>query len=188
INRGTENQPAKKARGDNGDGNASGGRDQHAYSCLLQNELLGAQNEEVRGPSVTCADNKMGATPTASAAKNSLPVLDAPELQDDFYLNLVDWSAQNVLSVGLGSCVYLWSACTSQVTRLCDLSNEGNAVTSVAWSERGNLVAVGTQKGHISVWDVASNKEVRNCSLHRWPVPRCNQIAYSKATDRKSAV
>jgi len=42
-------------------------------------------------------------------------VLDAPELQDDFYLNLVDWSSQNILSVGLGSCVYLWSACTSQV-------------------------------------------------------------------------
>lgn len=35
--------------------------------------------------------------------------------QDDFYLNLVDWSGQNILSVGLGTCVYLWSACTSQV-------------------------------------------------------------------------
>lgn len=42
-------------------------------------------------------------------------MLDAPELQDDFYLNLVDWSAGNLLSVGLGACVYLWSACTSQV-------------------------------------------------------------------------
>jgi hypothetical protein len=30
-------------------------------------------------------------------------VLDAPALQDDFYLNLVDWSAQNVLAVGLGT-------------------------------------------------------------------------------------
>ena len=38
-----------------------------------------------------------------------------PDLQDDFYLNLVDWSSTNVLSVGLGSCVYLWSAHTSQV-------------------------------------------------------------------------
>ena len=63
-------------------------------------------------------------------------VLDAPELQDDFYLNLVDWSSQNVLSVGLGTCVYLWSAYTSQVTRLCDLSPDGDSVTSVSWSER----------------------------------------------------
>jgi cell division cycle 20-like protein 1 (cofactor of APC complex) len=35
-------------------------------------------------------------------------ILDAPELQDDFYLNLVDWSNQNMVGVGLGSCVYLW--------------------------------------------------------------------------------
>ena len=50
-------------------------------------------------------------------SKIPFKVLDAPELQDDFYLNLVDWSSQNILSVGLGSCVYLWSACTSQVSR-----------------------------------------------------------------------
>lgn len=45
-----------------------------------------------------------------------LQVLDAPSLQDDFYLNLVDWSSQNVLAVGLGSCVYLWTATTSKVS------------------------------------------------------------------------
>jgi cell division cycle 20-like protein 1, cofactor of APC complex len=48
-------------------------------------------------------------------------VLDAPALQDDFYLNLVDWSATNILAVGLGSCVYLWSASSSKVTKLYDL-------------------------------------------------------------------
>lgn len=42
-------------------------------------------------------------------------ILDAPALQDDFYLNLVDWSSQNLMAVGLGSCVYLWSAATSKV-------------------------------------------------------------------------
>ena len=46
---------------------------------------------------------------------NKIPfkVLDAPQLQDDFYLNLVDWSSQNVLAVGLNRSVYIWSACTS---------------------------------------------------------------------------
>lgn len=29
-------------------------------------------------------------------------VLDAPNLCDDFYLNLVDWSQQNALAVALG--------------------------------------------------------------------------------------
>lgn len=56
--------------------------------------------------------------PARKISKIPFKVLDAPELQDDFYLNLVDWSAGNLLSVGLGACVYLWSACTSQVREL----------------------------------------------------------------------
>ena len=56
-------------------------------------------------------------------AKSPFKVLDAPRLTDDFYLNLVDWSSScNILSVGLGECVYLWSAYTSKVTKLVDLT------------------------------------------------------------------
>ncbi|XP_066508294.1 fizzy-related protein homolog isoform X1 [Hoplias malabaricus] len=98
--------------------------------------------------------------PMRKISKIPFKVLDAPELQDDFYLNLVDWSSLNVLSVGLGTCVYLWSACTSQVTRLCDLSVEGDSVTSVGWSERGSLVAVGTHKGFVQIWDAAAGKKL----------------------------
>lgn len=59
--------------------------------------------------------------------KTPYKVLDAPELHDDFYLNLVDWSSTNCLAVGLGSCVYLWSAVTGKVgrdTRADDLGRE----------------------------------------------------------------
>lgn len=66
----------------------------------------------------------------------NLQVLDAPDLQDDFYLNLVDWSSENVLAVGLGSSVYLWSASSSDVTRLCDLAPDDNTITSVAWNDK----------------------------------------------------
>ncbi|XP_065680382.1 fizzy-related protein homolog isoform X2 [Hydra vulgaris] len=93
-------------------------------------------------------------------------VLDAPDLQDDFYLNLVDWSCQNILSVGLGSCVYLWSAYTSQVTKLCDLSSEGDPVTSVAWNDKGNHLAVGTHKGYIQIWDIAVSKRIQVLQGH----------------------
>lgn len=65
--------------------------------------------------------------------------------QDDFYLNLVSWSSTNVLGVGLSACVYLWSAHTSKVTKLCDLSpttngveggNEGDVATGLEWTNR----------------------------------------------------
>lgn len=96
-------------------------------------------------------------------------VLDAPALQDDFYLNLVDWSSANVLAVGLGSCVYLWSACTSKVTKLCDLStgqDAGNAVTSVSWTQRGTHLAVGTNSGEVQLWDTVKCKLIRSMDGH----------------------
>ena len=53
--------------------------------------------------------------PNRKIPKNPFKVLDAPSLQDDYYLNLIDWSHNNVIAVALGSSVYLWSACTSKV-------------------------------------------------------------------------
>ena len=41
--------------------------------------------------------------PARKIPSNPYRVLDAPGLQDDFYLNLVDWSAQNILAVALES-------------------------------------------------------------------------------------
>jgi hypothetical protein len=68
------------------------------------------------GPASLVPNTGMKAEKCSTPSPLSSPqVLDAPALQDDFYLNLVDWSAQNVLAVGLGPCVYLWSACTSKV-------------------------------------------------------------------------
>ena len=65
-------------------------------------------------------------------------VLDAPELADDYYLNLVDWSSTNVLGVGLGAAVYTWSASTSEVKKLFDLSESDppDSVTSISWVQR----------------------------------------------------
>jgi cell division cycle 20-like protein 1 (cofactor of APC complex) len=104
--------------------------------------------------------------PMRKIPKVPFKVLDAPELQDDFYLNLVDWSSTNVLGVGLGTSVYLWSACTSQVTKLCDLANREDSVSSVSWSEKGNFIAVGTFKGDVQIWDAAASKLVNTLTGH----------------------
>ncbi|GMH36174.1 hypothetical protein BSKO_04042 [Bryopsis sp. KO-2023] len=99
-------------------------------------------------------------------ARTPFKVLDAPSLQDDFYLNLVDWSSQNVLAVGLGTCVYLWSACTSRVTKLCDLA-PNDSVCSVAWSQRGAYLSVGTHLGDVQLWDTQKLEKVRTMGGHR---------------------
>lgn len=98
---------------------------------------------------------------TRKISSEPFKVLHAPMLADDFYLNLVDWSSQNVLSVGLGSRAYLRPASTEQVTQLCNLSASGDSVTSVAWNERGNLLAVGIKSGSVQVWDVAQKNLIK---------------------------
>jgi len=58
-------------------------------------------------------------------------------LRDDFYLNLVDWSDSNNLAVALSQCVYIWSASSSEVTKLHDYAEEDDLVASVGWSRLG---------------------------------------------------
>ena len=104
-------------------------------------------------------------------------VLDAPQLQDDFYLNLVDWSSNNVLAVGLDSAVYIWSACTSQVKKLCEVP-EDDSITSVAWAQQGTYLAVGTNSGTTQIWDTIQCKKVRDLHGH---LGRVSSIAWSKS-------
>lgn len=92
-------------------------------------------------------------------------VLDAPELSDDFYLNLVDWGQQDILAVGLGDSVYLWDGSTQSVDRLCNLSNK-DKVTSINWIGSGTHLAVGTLKGLVEIWDATKIKCVRTMSGH----------------------
>ena len=93
-------------------------------------------------------------------------MLDAPSLKDDYYLNLVDWSEQNDLCVGLSNCVYIWSATSSKVTKLHDLGDT-DEVTSVSWARRGTHLSVGTHTGTVQVWDLQAQKLVRNFEGHQ---------------------
>lgn len=70
-----------------------------------------------------------------------------------------------MLAVGLGSCVYLWSATSSKVTKLYDLG-QNDTVTSVQWSNRGNHLAVGTNSGLLQVWDTNKGKLVSSLTGH----------------------
>ena len=98
--------------------------------------------------------------------KMPFKVLDAPELLDDFYVNLVDWSSTNILGVGLGNSVYLWFANTGRVQKLCDLPHHGEGVTSVSWIGHGTHLAVGTGSGSVMIWDAERLKRVRTMSGH----------------------
>lgn len=99
-----------------------------------------------------------------AVSKVPYKVLDAPELADDFYLNLVDWGSANILGVGLGSSVYMWNAQTSKVNKLCTL--EDDTVTSVSWIQKGTHLAIGTGKGLVQIWDAEKARRLRTMTGH----------------------
>ena len=76
-------------------------------------------------------------------------ILDAPDLLDDYYLNLLSWSDTNVLAVALSQTVYLWNAESGAIEELCNVESGGPDahISSVSLvQEGGGHLAVGTSE------------------------------------------
>lgn len=87
-------------------------------------------------------------------------ILDAPELLDDYYLNLIDWGTSDKVAVCLGHSLYLWDAHTGETDQLLthDSENAWNVLTAVAWSPLGKDVAIGCADRSIQIWDATVMK------------------------------
>ena len=94
-------------------------------------------------------------------AEKPYKILDVPLLEDDFYLNPIDWSKSNLLAIALKSSIYLWSGDDGTVKGLNKLSIEGETYTSVNWSPKAENLAAGASNGKVEVWDVVNKKLVR---------------------------
>ena len=86
--------------------------------------------------------------------------LDAPELVDDYYLNLLDWGSNNVLSIALDNTVYLWDASSGSTSELVTIDEDYGPATSVSWAPDGRHIAVGLNSSDVQLWDSSSNRLV----------------------------
>ena len=68
--------------------------------------------------------------------------------------------------MGLGSCVYLWSAATSRVTQLYNMSPAEDAMTSMSWSEGGRHLAIGSTRGDVQLWGAGAGRLARTMHGH----------------------
>lgn len=93
-------------------------------------------------------------------------ILDAPDMVDDYYLNLLHWSSTNVLAVALGPCVYLWDASTGSIEMLFEAAEE-DYVSSIRWMGDGSHLAVGMSNNKVEMWDVSKQKRVRTMKGHQ---------------------
>lgn len=86
--------------------------------------------------------------------------MDAPDIIDDFYLNLLDWGSNNVLAIALENTVFLWNASDGMTSELVTLDEEDGPVTSVSWAVDGRHIAVGLNNSHVQLWDCVSSRQV----------------------------
>jgi len=121
-------------------------------------------------------------------------ILDAPDLEDDFYLNLLDWSSQGFLGVGLHQSVYLLKMATQKEEAFKLLSYEGEpyrAVTSVVFNNSGDLVGIGNSRGMVEVWDVTTQKRITQRFDHSDRVSSLSwhgDVLFSGSKDRSICV
>jgi cell division cycle protein 20 (cofactor of APC complex) len=86
--------------------------------------------------------------------------LGAPDLVDDYYLNLLDWGSCNFLAIALGNTVHLWDASNGSASELVSIDEEDGPVTSVSWAPDGQHIAVGLNNSEVQLWDSTTNRQV----------------------------
>ncbi|GMY38091.1 Cell division cycle 20.1, cofactor of APC complex [Fagus crenata] len=118
------------------------------------------------------------AKPPRHIPQYSQMVLDAPDILDDYYLNLLDWGSTNVLAIALGRSVYLWDASNGSTSELVTLDEEDGPITSVSWSPDGHHIAVGLNNSHVQLWDSTAFRQIR--TLSGGHTQRVGSLAWNK--------
>lgn len=96
-------------------------------------------------------------------------ILDAPDIVDDYYLNLISWGKDNILAVALAQSVYLWNASTGDIQHLITVEQANDYITSVCWCPlpgQTKYIAVGTNTAKVHLFDGHCLRKVRTLTGH----------------------
>nr|CAB3449563.1 unnamed protein product [Digitaria exilis] len=153
--------------------NAAASPSKEAYRRLLAEKLLNNRtrilafrNKPPEPENITDANTASSHHAKPAKQRRHVPqsaerTLDAPELVDDYYLNLLDWGSNNVLSIALGDTVYLWDASSGSTSELVTVDEDSGPITSVCWAPDGRHIAVGLNSSDVQLWDTSSNRLLR---------------------------
>lgn len=92
-------------------------------------------------------------------------ILDAPGIIDDYYMNILDWSSDDVIGISLLNSIYLWKNTSKKdnVTRLIELDD--SCYCSIKFSPDGKTLAAGDDAGYLHVYDVKSKQRTHEISV-----------------------
>lgn len=179
---GQENDPVLRDK-------LSSNLDQYRIMCYTDKAPV-APEGQANNLKVIYSSSKTGAS--AKKATRTIPtnpekILDAPDLINDWYLNLISWNSSNILAVALNSTVYLWNATSGDIACLLQLP-EGEYVSSLSWIQEGNQIAVGTSTNMVEIWDADASSRLRQMAGHSQRVSSLDWNSYMLSSGSKSGL
>jgi WD40 repeat protein len=127
-----------------------------AFPNSLQDFFCAPFSDSLFAP---CWESSSSRSLSRKPSSKPFKILDAPELQDNFYYSVLDWSEANMVSVALASRLFLYSVGTGLV---CELLSSAENVSAVRSSRTAPLLAVGLENGEQLVVDVQRQAVVRH--------------------------
>ncbi|NXX80361.1 CD20B protein, partial [Urocolius indicus] len=106
-----------------------------------------------------------------TTVKSSTPLkpdvrLHITDLRDDYYLNILDWSLENLIALAVGPAARIWNGSSLQAIENIDLNSSYKYISSLAWIKEGTCLAIGTSDGEVQLWDIETKKRLRNMLGH----------------------
>ena len=124
-------------------------------------------------------------------------ILDAPSLIDNFYINVLDYSKFNILSVALSNEVYLYNTENFCIDKLPIINNNNNysnnnndneiPISSLKFMNDIAVLAIGYYSGFIEIWDIVKNTKIRTLNGHDNRVGCLNWNEYILASGSKDS-
>lgn len=143
------------------------------FNSILEINLNHGQRRQRRNTKSLTFDNEKILIPDLSRnrprqlPKTAFKILDAPNLLDDYYVNIIDWGQTNTIAVGLSNSCYLWNFNNNQVEKVYEFG-ENTLLTSLCWNMRSdNSLAIGSMDGKVEVFDVVKKVAVQSIFDHR---------------------
>lgn len=140
--------------------------------------ILSPQSRSLPGELLRAFSQGLPVLPPAGQAPECLRLRRIVELQpglvDDYYLNLLDWSPEGVVAVGLGSVLQLWQHPSETVGPVKSIQISGESICAIRWAPGGKIM-LGLGRGKVLYLDVERDRPVSTYQAHS---KRVGSIAY----------
>ena len=107
-------------------------------------------------------------------SNTAFKVLEATNVLDDFYLNILDWSSTDLISIALSDSIYLYNNKLSKIHEMDSLYNS-EYFSCVKFNDSSNTLVTGDSTSTIKVFDVNVNRILKEFTGH---TSRINSISW----------